>query len=112
MILKSSKQQESAKQFLAFIKGAQGQEIMKRYGFTLPNCRRGDRWPVVSVAVEAVCYAETRRRSRDYLFEEDGAAMGSRREALKSWRKSVRARHTVKERSNTGKSIGTDSRGK
>ena len=37
VILKSSKQQESAKQFLAFIKGAQGQEIMKRYGFTLPN---------------------------------------------------------------------------
>jgi molybdate transport system substrate-binding protein len=37
VILKSSKQQESAKQFLAFIKGAQGQEIMKRYGFTLPS---------------------------------------------------------------------------
>jgi molybdate transport system substrate-binding protein len=37
VIMKSSKQQESAKQFLAFIKGAQGQEIMKRYGFTLPN---------------------------------------------------------------------------
>lgn len=37
VILKSSKQQESAKQFLAVIKGAQGQEIMKRYGFTLPN---------------------------------------------------------------------------
>jgi len=37
VILKSSKQQESAKQFLAFIKGAQGQGIMKRYGFTLPN---------------------------------------------------------------------------
>ena len=37
VILKSSKQQESAKQFLAFIKGPQGQEIMKRYGFTLPN---------------------------------------------------------------------------
>ena len=37
VILKSSKQQESAKQFLAFIKGAQGQEIMKRNGFTQPN---------------------------------------------------------------------------
>ena len=37
VILKSSKQQEPAKQFLAVIKGAQGQEIMKRYGFTLPN---------------------------------------------------------------------------
>jgi molybdate transport system substrate-binding protein len=37
VILKSSKQQEPAKQFLAFIKDAQGQEVMKRYGFTLPN---------------------------------------------------------------------------
>jgi len=37
VILKSSKQQEPAKQFLAFIKDAQGQEIMKRYGFTMPN---------------------------------------------------------------------------
>jgi molybdate transport system substrate-binding protein len=37
VILKSSKQQESAKQFLEFIKGPQGQEIMKRYGFTLPS---------------------------------------------------------------------------
>jgi molybdate transport system substrate-binding protein len=37
VILKSSKQQESAKQFLAFIKGERGQEIMKRYGFTLHN---------------------------------------------------------------------------
>jgi molybdate transport system substrate-binding protein len=37
VILKSSKQQEPAKQFLAVFKGAQGQEIMKRYGFTLPN---------------------------------------------------------------------------
>jgi len=37
VILKSSKQQESAKQFLDFIKGPQGQEIMTRYGFTLPN---------------------------------------------------------------------------
>ena len=37
VILKSSKQQESAKQFLAFLKGVQGQEIMKRNGFTQPN---------------------------------------------------------------------------
>lgn len=37
VILKSSKQQESAKQFLAFIKGERGQEIMKRYGFTVPS---------------------------------------------------------------------------
>jgi molybdate transport system substrate-binding protein len=35
-ILKSSKQQETAKQFLEFMRGTQGQEIMKRYGFTLP----------------------------------------------------------------------------
>jgi molybdate transport system substrate-binding protein len=37
VILKSSRQQESAKQFIAFIKGVQGQEIMKRNGFTQPN---------------------------------------------------------------------------
>lgn len=37
VILKSSKQQESARQFLAFIKGERGQEIMKRYGFTVPS---------------------------------------------------------------------------
>ncbi len=37
VILKSSKQQESAKQFIAYIKGVQGQEIMKRNGFTQPN---------------------------------------------------------------------------
>ncbi|MGH8760988.1 MAG: molybdate ABC transporter substrate-binding protein, partial [Burkholderiales bacterium] len=37
VILKSSKQQESAKQFLAFIKGAQGQAIMTRYGFVVPR---------------------------------------------------------------------------
>ena len=29
--------EEAAKQFLEFIKGSPGQEIMKRYGFTLPN---------------------------------------------------------------------------
>jgi len=37
VILKSSKQQESAKQFIAFVKGEQGQEIMKRNGFMQPN---------------------------------------------------------------------------
>jgi molybdate transport system substrate-binding protein len=37
VILKSSKQQESAKQFLAFIKGERGQEIMKRYGFIISS---------------------------------------------------------------------------
>ena len=37
VILKSSKQQESAKQFIAYIKGVQGQEIMRRNGFTQPN---------------------------------------------------------------------------
>ena len=37
VILKSSKQQESARQFLEFIKGPHGQEVMKRYGFTVPG---------------------------------------------------------------------------
>ena len=37
VIMRSSQRQEAAKQFLAFIKGMQGQEIMTRYGFTLPN---------------------------------------------------------------------------
>lgn len=37
VILKSSIHQGSAKRFLEFMKGPQGQEIMKRYGFTLPN---------------------------------------------------------------------------
>jgi molybdate transport system substrate-binding protein len=36
-IVKSSTQQESAKQFLEFMRTTQGQEIMKRYGFTLPH---------------------------------------------------------------------------
>jgi len=36
-ILKSSKQQETAKQFLEFMRGRQGQEIMTHYGFTLPQ---------------------------------------------------------------------------
>ncbi|MGE5711034.1 MAG: molybdate ABC transporter substrate-binding protein [Nitrospira sp.] len=37
VILKSSKHQNTSKQFLDFMKDVQGQEIMKRYGFTLPN---------------------------------------------------------------------------
>jgi molybdate transport system substrate-binding protein len=36
-IVKSSKQQKTAQQFLEFMQGAQGQEIMNRYGFTLPK---------------------------------------------------------------------------
>ena len=36
-ILKSSKQQEAAKNFIEFMQGRQGQEIMTRYGFTLPQ---------------------------------------------------------------------------
>jgi len=37
VILKQSKNPEAARQFLEFIKGPRGQEIMKRYGFTLPG---------------------------------------------------------------------------
>lgn len=37
VIVKASKQQASARLFLEFVKGPQGQEIMKRYGFTLPG---------------------------------------------------------------------------
>lgn len=37
VILKQSKNPEAARQFLEFIKGTQGQEVMKRYGFTLPG---------------------------------------------------------------------------
>ena len=36
VILKQSRNPEVARQFLEFMKGSQGQEIMKRYGFTLP----------------------------------------------------------------------------
>jgi molybdate transport system substrate-binding protein len=36
-ILKSSKQQKTAQQFVEFMQGTQGQEIMRRYGFTLPQ---------------------------------------------------------------------------
>lgn len=37
VIVKQSKSQEAARQFLAFMQSSQGQEIMTRYGFTLPN---------------------------------------------------------------------------
>jgi len=37
VILKQSKHQEAARQFLEFIKGPHGQEIMKRYGFVVPS---------------------------------------------------------------------------
>ncbi len=36
-ILKSSKQPKTAQQFVDFMQGTQGQEIMSRYGFTLPK---------------------------------------------------------------------------
>jgi molybdate transport system substrate-binding protein len=36
-ILKASKQQRTAQQFVEFMQGTRGQEIMKRYGFTLPQ---------------------------------------------------------------------------
>ncbi len=36
-ILKSSKQQKTAQQFLEFMQSTQGQEIMRRYGFTQPQ---------------------------------------------------------------------------
>jgi molybdate transport system substrate-binding protein len=36
-ILKSSKHQDAAKQFIEFLQGVKGQEIMTRYGFTLPQ---------------------------------------------------------------------------
>ncbi|MGH7209622.1 MAG: molybdate ABC transporter substrate-binding protein [Nitrospiraceae bacterium] len=37
VILKSSKNQGAGKLFVEFMKGPQGQEIMRRYGFTLPG---------------------------------------------------------------------------
>lgn len=37
VILKQSKNQEAARHFLTFMQGSRGQEIMTRYGFTLPN---------------------------------------------------------------------------
>jgi molybdate transport system substrate-binding protein len=37
VILKSSTHQGPSKEFMEFMKSSQGQEIMQRYGFTLPN---------------------------------------------------------------------------
>ncbi len=37
VIMKQSKNQDAARQFLEFMKGERGQEIMTRYGFTLPS---------------------------------------------------------------------------
>jgi molybdate transport system substrate-binding protein len=37
VILKASRNQEAARAFLEFIRAPQGQEIMRRYGFTLPH---------------------------------------------------------------------------
>jgi molybdenum ABC transporter, periplasmic molybdate-binding protein len=37
VILKQSKNQETVRHFLTFMQGPQGQEIMTRYGFTLPS---------------------------------------------------------------------------
>lgn len=36
-ILKASRNQDAARMFLEFVKGSKGQEIMRRYGFTVPN---------------------------------------------------------------------------
>lgn len=37
VILKTSKQQDAARRFLEFMQSAKGQEIMTRYGFTIPK---------------------------------------------------------------------------
>ena len=37
VIVKQSKNQEAARRFLEFLKSSQGQDIMRRYGFTLPG---------------------------------------------------------------------------
>ena len=37
VIMKQSKQQDAARHFLQFMQSPQGQELMTRYGFTLPN---------------------------------------------------------------------------
>jgi molybdate transport system substrate-binding protein len=39
VILKGVKSQESAKAFLSFVRGAEGQAMMKRYGFVVPGDR-------------------------------------------------------------------------
>ena len=37
VILKRSTNQDGAQKFLEFMRGTQGQEIMRRYGFMLPG---------------------------------------------------------------------------
>ena len=37
VVLKASKHQDAAKQFLDYLRSSAGQEVMKRYGFTLPS---------------------------------------------------------------------------
>lgn len=37
VVMKQSKQQDAARKFLQFMQSSQGQEVMSRYGFTLPN---------------------------------------------------------------------------
>ena len=37
VILKGAKNQERAKAFLSFVQGAEGQTMMKRYGFVVPR---------------------------------------------------------------------------
>jgi molybdate transport system substrate-binding protein len=37
VILKTARNQLRAKEFMEFLKGPQGQTIMRRYGFTLPS---------------------------------------------------------------------------
>jgi molybdate transport system substrate-binding protein len=37
VILKKAKNQAKAREFIEFLKGAQGQSLMRQYGFTLPN---------------------------------------------------------------------------
>lgn len=41
VVLKSAKDKAAAAHFLKFVKGAEGAEILKRYGFRLPNTRSG-----------------------------------------------------------------------
>jgi molybdate transport system substrate-binding protein len=37
VVLKRSANQEKAREFLKFLQGSEGQEIMRRYGFLLPG---------------------------------------------------------------------------
>jgi molybdate transport system substrate-binding protein len=37
VLLKTSKNKDAARQFLDFVSGSQGQEILKRFGFTAPT---------------------------------------------------------------------------